>query len=259
MQTASTGLISALKTSLADTSAGWAVIDVDESSSTFSRVTVATGDGASTDVTITRTRISLAAASIPIATGSKATLRMTYTQVQIDGSYDHGEIAYGHAVYRTTDTALNTTIVALAGPYLTGGDAALTATLAAGPQAGLTIPAELLSAIKTSLASTSAGWQVRGYNRVIMDDGTVQGSIVLNSTAALITIPTVEGTTVAVPCCLSYLFTRSARGLITDAKLMIDGLEWRTLDAALQTMVLQMADAYQTARTTTLTTELANG
>mgnify|MGYP003385517215 CR=1 FL=1 len=264
MQTASAGLISALKSSLADSAAGWAVVDIDETTDKARQTTVtATDAGAvsttSTSVVTVRLRLKLVAQSVPIAVGAKSALRMTYTQVTEDGSFTEGQIGWGSSVLRTTDSALNTTIVTLAAPFLTAGDDALKATLQAGPQAGLAIPADLLTAIKASLASPAAGWQVRGFNRIVLDDGTAQAAVVLNSLESIVTVGTIDGTRVAVPCVLSYLYTLSARQILMDAKIMVDGLEWRTLDAALSSTIIGLAAAYQSTRSAGLTTEITLG
>lgn len=296
MRTASGTLISALKSSLADSTAGWAVTAVQETSatrlsdvsgsvtgethgettgsisgSTSGSIVAGAGDvtgsttgsvtgyvtgsvsgsTSSTSTTVVKTAVTLAAAGIPAAVGAPTSLALAYTSIWTDGAFSGGVIQWQGAELASADAVLDSTIRTLASTYVAGRDTALAAVLGAGPQAGLSIPADLLAAIKTSLADTAAGWHVRSHvvNPIgPATDRQVQHTIGLGS--ELLRIP-VAGNLMRGQ--LTYIATVSALGALIEARVLLNGAEWRSTDTALNSTILAAASDFTSAQATTVT------
>lgn len=287
MLTASGSLITAIKNSLADGAVGWAVVSVSEKSqtrvasvsgsvsgsttgSTTGTITggegevtgstsgSVTGSTSSTPTTEVVTLVGLTASHLPISVGATTRMRINYESHAADGAFAYGVLEWNNSQYRSTDSALNTTIMALATAFVTPGDAALIAVLNAGPQTSTAIPAGLLSAIAASLAGSTAGWAVKAVNPTHLPDGSTQTTVIVNSTAGIVTVVDGNGTAHKIPSTISYLYTISALGTLVDAAVIMNGARWATTDSALAATMTAMASAFLAAQGTSLATALAS-
>jgi len=270
MQTASSALIVALKASLADAAAAWTVTAASEQTSVQSIVTGSvsgtvaggeesvSGSVATADKTTVRTSVSLKSGTVPRAAGAADRARLDYVEVKVNGLFTHGELTMDGAQLRSTDTALNTTLAALAAAFLAAKDASATAALASGPQTAdaLTIPAPLLAALKTSLADAGAEWSVRNRSENVTGEGAArQTDIAVNLGSA--TVKAAAGS--PVPAQFTYMSRRDTFGAFAGATIFMDGAAWRSADAALDSTVLAMAAAWLENQSAALTGGLTAG
>lgn len=246
---ASGTLISTLKTSLANSSAGWMVIAVREAKgSRIGGITKTTGTPVGDaeylrDVTLTSsttviTEIELSARALVQAVGGAPGLDLKYISVWIDGAFSQGLIESAGGTFASSDSALDTTMRSLASTFIAARDTTLKDALAAGPQTGggEYIDAATLAGIKTSLADIDAGWAVTSRN-VVRYDREAQISVTLQ--AANIAMP--PGTTLRAQLCYSV---RLLGGQLVEANVAVRGGQWRTVDAALHTAIMALADAF---------------
>lgn len=200
---ASAGFITALKATLADGTAGWAVKSVTETSAT--RVasvsgsvsgstsggggggTITGGEGSvslgsvsgsvsgstsSTATTRVTTTVTLEAANKRLASSAVTPMRFSYAALKDDGSFSSAVIRIDGAELTTTDSALNTTINTLVATFQAAKDTALTTafgvasvTSSADP---LAVPTDLLTAVKASLANADHDWLVQGRSEQLL-------------------------------------------------------------------------------------------
>lgn len=278
--TASTGLITALTTSLADETAGWTVKRVTEdkgvsavtgsTSGTIAAVsgTITGGDGSVTggggsvtgstsSTTAVRTIVELFAPSLRSGVGSRTPLSLTYISVAVGGSFSEAFIRCNGAEFRSTDGDLDDDVLALVATFLAAQDTALTAAINAGAQDddGTELSAAMLSALTTSLGTQSHGWYCRSRVETPVHGG-------MQMTVALASRATKYAPTTglrAVPAQLVYIADISAAGSLVAARLMFSGAEWKSRDASLHAAVLALAEAYTAAQDTAITAALAAG
>lgn len=161
---ASGGLVTALKTSLADATHGWAVTAVEDAGASEQQIvsvaqhteTLLDAYGGSAplrtttfDVSSTAgqsLKITVQAAHLLAAAGATSLLTIAYTSRWVNGVYSSGLIDTNGAQLTTSDAALDTTLRALATAFLSAKDTALTAALGAGPASAAAALSVLLHA-----------------------------------------------------------------------------------------------------------------
>lgn len=116
------GLLSQIKSSLANSAHGWKVYAY-----------VPTYVAGATD--LDRVTVSLRTMKLKIAVGSVVSLQIAYIARYSAGSYQDGQVFLNGVGFRTTDSTLHTQIMALGQAFAAAQAAALEASIAAGPQA----------------------------------------------------------------------------------------------------------------------------
>lgn len=245
-QTASANLVTALKNSLADSDAGWVV-----------RAATSTKRPSGGSTYDERTTV-LSAVSLRSGTASRSEMRITFIGIYGgDPDFVEAFIRANGGEWRTTDSALASTIQTLRTAFLTAQDTALKDALNAGPQDddGTMIPADMLAALLDSLEDEAHGWAVRSRVENVIPDA-LQVAVSLGT-------PDIEaspsGGAQAVPISLNYIADLDPAGALLSARVMIMGAEWRSRDADLHTAVMTLADAYLAAQDTVLTAALEDG
>lgn len=230
-------MVTALKDSLANSAHAWVVASVTDTD-------VPTGLTAVDDNLVLATSqvrtITLRATGLSVDSGSSVPLILAYDSVWTSGAYVRGDFRAGGGQWRTTDSALDTTIRALAATFLSDRDTRLIAALGASTYPD-TLPSNVLTALKASLADSSAGWNVRHVVKVPNGIG-IEVSVTL--VAAEPRIP--AGT--SLPAQVSYTASLNPKGDLLEARVLISGSHWRVKDAALHTTIMTLATAFQTAQ-----------
>lgn len=278
--TASAGLIAALKASLADSDAGWTVRRVSEEkwlasvtgstaavtgtvaavsgtitggngSVTGGGGSVTGGSGSTSSAAAVRTTVEMSAPSLRAGVGSRAALALTYVSVAVAGSFSEAFIRANGAEFRSTDSALDTTVQVLATAFLAAADTALTAALVAGPQDddGTELPADMRVSLVASLGATAHGW----YARSRVENRTDSGLQVVVSLASNGVKWSPTTGLKDIPGQLAYIADLTAGGTFIAARLMFNGAEWRSRDATLHAAVMALASAYVARQATAIT------
>lgn len=247
---ASAGLVTALKASLADAAALWSVTAIAEAVA-VSSVAGTIADGAGTVAATQRleTRIALASPKVRAASGSPAPLRLDYVQVKVAGVYSEAHIIANGLVLRTTDAALDTTVMGLAAAYTSAQDTALTAALDAGPAAepdGV-MPAGTVTALIASLADEAAGWTVRARTDVVLPAGRTL-TVVLGADGVTVAAVAASAPGLRVPALVTYTATLSAAGALLDAAVIANGTGLRAASTALHAAIMALADDWLAAQ-----------
>lgn len=194
---ASAGFITALKASLANGSAGWAVKSVTETSATrlsnvagilaatsggggtitggegtIAAVSGAGGSVAAAATTRVTTTVTLEAANMRLSGSAVTPMRFVYSAIKDDGVFASAVIRLDGSELTTTDSALNSTINTLVTAFQAAKDTALTTALGTSPvSAGsdaLAVPSDLLIAVKASLANSDHDWLVQGRSEQLL-------------------------------------------------------------------------------------------
>ena len=243
---ASAGLVTALKASLADVDALWCVTSVTETTRMATATgTIAAGDGAVTTSQRIETRVSLPSPAVRASTVSPSPLRFDYVQVKLGGVYSEAHLVVNGTTLRTTDAALDTTVMALASAYTAAQDTALTAALEAGPDAepvGV-MPAAMIGDLIASLADEAAGWTVRARTDLVLPSGRTV-TVVLGTEEVTFAAVAASEPGLRVPAMVTYTATRTAAGALTDAAVIVNGTGLRAASPALHAAIMALADAW---------------
>ncbi len=241
---ASSGLVTALKSSLANAAASWCVVGIAETTALVGVAgTIAEGAGTITTTTRTETRVFLASPKVRAASDSPSPLRIEYVSIKLGGSYSDGHIVANGVHLRTTDAALDATVLALAGAYATAQDAALRAALTDGPSAAPSgvMPSAVVSALAARIADVDAGWGVQSRTDFVLPSGrtitVVMSSLDVTFAAVMASAPDMR-----VPAVVTYSATLSAAGSLIDAVIIANGTGLRAADALLHAAVMALAD-----------------
>lgn len=247
---ASAGLVSALKTSLADAAALWCVLAIHETTALASvSGTVTAGEGSVAASTRVERRVALASPKVRVQSANPVPLRLDYVSVRTGGAYTEGLIAANGVWLRSTDADLDTAVLALATAYEAAADTALAAALTAGPGATPTgvMGASLVAALKASLDDEAAGWAVRSRSETAAG-GTRQVAVVLGSLDVTFLALVASAPEVRIPAGITYMATTTPAGALLDAAVIANGAGLRVIDADLHTAVMALADAYLAAQ-----------
>jgi hypothetical protein len=201
----------------------------------------------------------MVAVPLGLKSGASQELRVTFVSVKVGGVFDHIDIVYAGGRLRSTDSTLNSKVTTKASAFVSSADADLLATLNAGVQspssATMIVAADLLTALKASLADSDAGWYVRSKTQHT-DAATGVKTLSVCLTTMDVKFSPATGT-LPIPASFVYQATINAQGALVIAYLMLNGAQWRTSDSALHTAVMTLADAYQTTQSTQIATALA--
>lgn len=248
MPNASAGFITAIKASLANVSAGWAVTSVHETSTV--RVSSVSGsDGSTSSASSTK-----AITTIALKANAPA-LSLVYRTSYVDGSFSEAWIQIDGASLRTTDSALNTTIMGLATAYCSARDTALTTILNATPTDPLAIPSDLKAALLETLADSDAGWTVQSRAEQVIRAG--DGHRLVTVSLISTTVRAAVGS--RIPANVTYLVKLGLGGQVVEATVMIGATAWRTTDATLHSTIMALGDAFVTAKRTAFTASFELG
>lgn len=251
---ASGGLVSVLTTSLETPAHGWKVVSVVETSRVrLAGVSGAVSEGSGGVSSTSETEVTVdvrLAAGLPLVAGSRAPMGLGYRYVTVDGSFSYGLISWNGAELRTTDAPLKTTIADMVAAFLAASDTALAATLTAGPSSPSLIASDLLVAIKASIVDVAHGWHVRSVVETAIGDG-IERTIGLSS--VLLRVP-VQGQQMRAQ--MTYMARLDAFGALVSARVLMNGAEWLTTDAALHSTMTTLANAFKSSQATALTAAL---
>lgn len=242
---ASGGLVTALKSSLADSNDGWSVVQVIDTSAQSSYVTDA---DERIFLTYDTRSVTMKAAALTIDVDSSSPMVLTYLSIWSNGVFYEGRIVANGGEWRTTDSALDTTVRALAATHLSTRDTRLTAALNASASTVDVIPSDVLTAIKASLADTAMEWEVR---HVVIVPQTTPGAIggvsdyLEVSTTLVSSVARIPAGT-SLPAQIGYVARLDTKRVLIESRVMISGATWRTRDSALHTTIMTMAAAFQT-------------
>jgi len=207
--------------------------------------TIADGAGTITTTTRTETHVHLASPKVRSATDSPSPLRISYVSIKLGGSYSEGHIAANGVHLRTTDAALDTTVLALASAYTATQDAALTAALTDGPAAAPSgvMPPAVVAALAVSLADGDSGWGVQSRTDLVLPSGRTV-TVVLSSLDVTFAAVMASEPGLRVPAVVTYSATLNAAGSLIDAVVIANGTGLRAADAALHAAVMALGDAW---------------
>lgn len=268
MPNASAGLIAALKASLANSAAGWAVTSVRETSTVrvasvtgsvagSASGTISEGSGTLTGSTTGSTNSTSSTKEITTI-ALKATapaLSLIYETSYVDGAFTEAWIQIDGASLRTTDSALNTTIMGLATAYCSARDTALTTVLNATPADPLAIPSDLRTALLATLGDFGDGWSVQSRSEQVVRAG--DGHRLVTVSLISTTVRAAVGS--RIPANVTYLVKLGLGGQVVEATVMIGATAWRTTDATLHTTIMALGDAFVTAKQSALTASFELG
>lgn len=238
---ASAGLVTALKSSLADTNDGWTVLSVSEVQGQTSYVV----DTERIFVTRDYMTVTLTAAALTLDTGSQMPMVLTYVSVYESEVYLSGSIMAHGGSWATSDSALDATVRALAAAFLSARDTRLTAALNAAASTVDIVPSDVLTAIKTSLADAGAEWEVRHVTKtpMMLPGGTAEAlEVSVTCVSGVARVPAGS----SLPAQFMYAGRLNAKGDLIEARLYVSGATWRTKDAALHSTVMTMAATFLT-------------
>ncbi len=242
---ASAGLIAAVKASLADATKGWTVRGVRETKA-LSSVSVS-GGGGTIDSTTGGTVASVSSAStesirtrvdlLSAITHGAEPMRMAYTEVRVGGTFSEALIEVDGGELRSTDTALNTTVMTMASAFLTAHDASLIDALAANDP--LELPSDVAAGIVAALGDASSQWRCTSNMPMALSSGGIMRSISLFSAVKKIG---------GAPASLQYIEHTGIDGALIAAQIMSGGCTWRTRNAALRTAILAVGETFSANR-----------
>lgn len=225
-------LLATLKASLTDPDAGWKV-------TAFSGA--AANEGRRLSLTLASGKV-LAdpAAGVTAAFSYEALLDLANGLVEATLAMDGG-------TWRTTDAALHADIMALAASFEAGKAAALNAAVGAGPGApgDGDIPSELLAALKASLEG--ALWSVASATEMATE--APRGKLRIT---ALVAGNAFVAPGSPIPAQFTWLSRRDSTDAFLSATVIMQGGQWRSVDADLDAVVSALTAAFLAARETQL-------
>lgn len=261
---ASAGLVSALKTSLADADAAWVCAGVAERTRTrIASVsgtvtgTIDTGYGivegstSSTSGTEIVTTFRLVGRALVMSATDDRQVEIEYESTWVDGVFSSGAIRSAGAQLATDDEDLDTSIRALGAALGAAKDTSLAAALAAGSQlgSGPFVPAATLASFKASLADDDAGWAAINANSIVVGAET-QTSVTILASGVMLPPST------SLKAQASYT-ARVASGQLIEGRLRMSGGDWRTIDSDLHDAMMAFASAFLAAKATSLASDLS--
>lgn len=255
-QAISAPLLAAIKASIADSDKAWAVLDVRETKGVAAVTGTVTGSasgggtifsgngavslsgtttGSTSSTERERTDVSLIAGAVILGAGP---MRMRYSEMKVAGVFTEALVEIDGTEYRSTDSALNTTVMGMATTWLTDRDEPLLDALDLEAVDPMALPDDIAASLIASLADADNDWRITSSTRTQFYGG---AGGVLRAISMFSPVVRVGGR----PTALTMSEQTTRDGMLITSEIMVNGKTYRTRDDDLREAILAKGDAHE--------------